>query len=69
MVLDLLSLVGLPTAIAVFEGARHQKAEEREADEQHRMKDFHIDIYCNSNSRKKDQVHGTIVVLKDHKVR
>ena len=69
MVLDLLALVGLPTAIAVVEGARHQKAEELEANEQLRMKDFHIEIYCDSNSRKKDQVHGTMVVLKDHKVR
>jgi len=69
MVLDLLGLIGLPTTIAVVEGARHQKAEEQEEDEQHRMKDFHIEVYCNSNSRKKDQVHGTIVVLKDHKVR
>lgn len=69
MVLDLLGLIGLPTAIAVAEGARHQEAEEREAGEQLRMKDFHIEIYCNSNSRKKDQVHGTMVVLKDHKVR
>jgi len=68
MVLDLLGLVGLPTAIAVVEGAQHQKAQERDADEQYRMKDFHMEIYCNSNSRKKDQVHGTVVVLKDRKV-
>ena len=69
MVLDLLGLIGLPTAIAVVESARHQTAEDQEANEQHRMKDFHIETYCNSNSRKKDQVHGTIVALRDHKVR
>lgn len=67
MVLDLLSLIGLPTTIAVVEGARHQKAEEtKEEHEQYRMRDFHVDVYCNSDSRKKDQVHGTMVVLKDH---
>lgn len=69
MVLDLLGLVGLPTAIAVVAGARHQESKDREENEQRRMKDFHIEIYCDSNSRKKDQVHGTIVVLRDHKVR
>lgn len=68
MVLDLLSLIGLPTTIAVVEGARHQKAEEKEEHEQYRMRDFHIDVYCSSDSRKRDQVHGTMVVLKDHKL-
>jgi hypothetical protein len=69
MVLDLLGIIGLPTAIAVAEGVRHQDAEEREENEQLRMRDFHIEIYCDSNSRKKDQVHGTMVVLQDQKVR
>jgi len=68
MVLDLLSLVGIPATIAVVEGARHQKAEEKEEQQQHRMKDFHIDVYCSSDSRKRDQVHGSMVVLKDHKL-
>ena len=75
MVLDLLGLaIGLPTAagvssgltIAISEGVRQQ--ERRETDEQARMRDFHLDVYCEAKSRKTDQVHNTIVVLKDGKL-
>jgi len=73
MVLELLALAtAIPDTvgvnIAVAEGARQQAKEDRDEQELHRMKDFYIDVYCNAQSRKKDQVNNTIVVLKDGKV-
>jgi hypothetical protein len=72
MVLEsLLALTTLPVTIATVEGIRHQRQNDREskdADEQYRMQDFHLDVYCSSTSRKRDQVDGTMVVLRDEKV-
>merc|ERR1711939_966316 len=76
MVLDLLALaIGVPAAagvstsvsLATSEAVRQQ--ERRDEDEQERMRDFHLDVFCEARSRKRDQVHNTIVVLgKDRKL-
>lgn len=75
MVLDLFSLaIGLPTATAVSTGVavatseavRRQEREDEET--MSRMRDFHLDVFCDSRSRKRDQVHGTMVVLRDGKL-
>ena len=74
MVLEsILSLASIPITIATVEGIRHQrekekKKKEKDADEQYRMRDFHLDVYCSANSRKRDQVDKTIVILRDGKV-
>jgi hypothetical protein len=68
MVLELLALTGLPVAIAAAEGVRHQAKQDHDDEQQYRMKDFHIDVYCSSQSRKQEQVNRTMVVLKDGKV-
>jgi hypothetical protein len=68
MVLELLALAALPVSIATAEGVRHESQRERDAEEQYRMRDFHLDVFCNSDSRKRDQVHGRTVVLVRGKV-
>lgn len=75
MVLDLLGLaVGIPAAggissalsVAISESVKQQ--ERQENDEQLRMRDFHLDVYCEARSRKVGQVDGTTVVLRDGKL-
>jgi hypothetical protein len=75
MVLDLLSLaIGIPAAggvssgiaVATSEVVRQQEREDRE--EQSRMRDFHLDVFCDARSRKRSQVHGSMIVLKDGKL-
>jgi len=75
MVFEILGLVGIPTVIATTEGVRmHSENEkekrqlQRDVDEQYRMKDFHLKVYCDSASRKRDQVDGSIVVLRSGKL-
>jgi len=72
MVLEsILSLASIPITIATVEGIRHQREKEKknkDADEQYRMRDFHLDVYCSANSRKRDEVDKTIVILRDGKV-
>jgi len=50
------------------EGVRHQTEQSRQQDEQYRMRDFYIDVYCNARSRKRSQVDRTMVVLKNGKL-
>jgi hypothetical protein len=70
MVFELLGLLGLPVSVATAEGIRHNKEIEKDQDdeEEHRMQDFHIEVFCDAESRKRDQVNETIVALKDGKV-
>jgi hypothetical protein len=73
MVLEtIFSLASIPITIATVEGIRHQREKDKQnkqSDEQSRLQDFHLDVFCNSTSRKKDQVDKTMVVLRDGKVR
>jgi len=72
MVLEtILALASLPVTIATVEGIRHHReteSETRHVDEQSRLQDFHLDVYCSSSSRKRDQVDKTMVVLQDGKL-
>ena len=36
-------------------------------DEQHRMREFHLQVYCSAKSRKRDQVNKAMIALKDGK--
>lgn len=65
MVLEL--LVSLPVVIATTEGVRHQTRQDHD-EQQYRMKDFHIDVFCNAQSRKREQVNRTMVVLRGGKL-
>jgi hypothetical protein len=68
MVFELLALAAFPVAIATAEGVKHQAKVDHDREQQYRMKDFHLDVYCSSRSRKRQQVDRTIIVLKDGKV-
>lgn len=69
MVLDLLTLTAIPTAIGASEAVHQQRVLDEEAESEERQASFYLDIYCDAPSRKRDEVHGAIVVLRDGKVR
>jgi hypothetical protein len=75
MVLDLLGLAislpaatGVSTGISVATSEAVRQQERRDEEVQSRMQDFHLDVFCEAKSRKRDQVHGTVVVLKNGKL-
>lgn len=69
MVLDLLALTAIPTAIGASEAVHQQRVLDEEAESEQRQAPFYLDVYCSAKSSKRDEVHGSIVVLKDGKVR
>ena len=69
MVLDLLTIAGLPTAVGASEAVHQQQLLDEKAEAPERQEPFYLDVYCDAQSRKKEEVHGTIIVLKDGKVR
>lgn len=65
--LDLLTLAGIPTAVGASEAVHRQQLLDEEAEAPERQAPFYIDVYCDAQSKKKDEVHNAIVVLKDGK--
>lgn len=65
MVLGLLALAAIPTTIGTTEAINQKKRVDREAK---RDAKFTLDVYCDAKSRKRTQVHGKNIVLKDSKV-
>lgn len=68
MVLDLLTLSAIPTAVGASEAVHQQRVLDEEAESEERQAPFYLDIYCDAQSKKLDEVHGAIVVLRDGKV-
>jgi hypothetical protein len=68
VLLDLLTLAGIPTAVGASEAVHQQQLLDEEAEGPERQEPFYLDLYCDVKSRKKDEVHGAIIVLKDGKV-
>jgi hypothetical protein len=68
MVLDLLAVTAIPTAIGASEAVHQQHVLDDEAESDERQAPFYLDVYCDAKSKKRDEVHNTIVVLKDGKV-
>jgi hypothetical protein len=68
MVLDLLTLTAIPTAVGASEAVHQQAVFDEEAESEERQEPFHLDVYCSAKSRKRDEVHGAIVVLRDGRV-
>jgi hypothetical protein len=68
VLLDLLTLAGIPTAVGASEAVHQQQLLDEEAEGPERQEPFYLDVYCDVKSRKKDEVHGAIIVLKDGKV-
>ncbi|KAF2246477.1 hypothetical protein BU26DRAFT_431050 [Trematosphaeria pertusa] len=68
MVLDLLTLTAIPTAVGASEAVHQQRVLDEEAESEERQAPFHLDVYCDAQSRKRNEVHGAIVVLRDGKL-
>ncbi|KAI9840165.1 MAG: hypothetical protein M1837_001878 [Sclerophora amabilis] len=69
MVLELLALAGIPTAISTTLGTNEAiRSEDTKEKEKKLTTECHLYAYCEADSRKRDQVHGKQVVLRDNKV-
>ncbi|KAF1851551.1 uncharacterized protein K460DRAFT_351461 [Cucurbitaria berberidis CBS 394.84] len=64
-----LTLAGIPISIGANEAVHQQRLLDEEAETDERQEEFYLDVFCDAKSRKKDEVNGAIVVLKDGKVR
>ncbi|OSS53377.1 hypothetical protein B5807_02011 [Epicoccum nigrum] len=69
VLLDLLTIAGIPTAVGASEAVHQQQLLDEEAEGPERQEPFYLDVYCDAKSRKKDEVHSAIIVLKDGKLR
>ena len=63
-----LTLAGIPISIGANEAVYQQRLLDEEAEADERQEEFYLDVFCDAKSRKKDEVNGSIVVLKDGKV-
>ncbi|KAF2203340.1 hypothetical protein GQ43DRAFT_454516 [Delitschia confertaspora ATCC 74209] len=70
MVFDLLTLAAIPAALGTAEGVHQQHLfdDEAGAESESRLTPFYLDVYCDAKSRKRDEVHGAVVVLRDEKL-
>ncbi|KAI9877088.1 MAG: hypothetical protein M1830_004834 [Pleopsidium flavum] len=68
MVIGLLTLAAIPTTIGVAEGVSHQRRQNADAADEKRMAKFHVDVYCDAKSSRREEVHGKRLVLRDDKV-
>ncbi|KAF9729013.1 hypothetical protein PMIN06_005475 [Paraphaeosphaeria minitans] len=69
MVFDLLTLTAIPTAVGASEAVHQQRLLDEEAESDERQAPFYLDVFCDAESRKRDEVHDAIVILKDGKLR
>jgi len=68
MVLDLFTLAGTVSAVGASEAVHQQRVLNREAKSNERKAPFYLDVFCDAQSRKKDEVHGAMIILKEGKV-
>ncbi|KAF2182572.1 hypothetical protein K469DRAFT_225929 [Zopfia rhizophila CBS 207.26] len=68
MVIDLVTLTAIPTAVGAAEAVHQQRVLDEEAESDNRKAPFYLDIFCDAQSRKRDEVHDTVVVLRDGKL-
>ena len=64
-----LTLAGIPISVGANEAVHQQRLLDEEAEADERQEEFYLDVFCDAKSRKKDEVNGAIVILKDGKVR
>ncbi|EOA91437.1 hypothetical protein ACJQWK_04012 [Exserohilum turcicum] len=64
-----LTLAGIPIAVGANEAVHQQRLLDEEAEAEERQEELYLDVFCDAKSRKKDEVDGAIVVLKDGKIR
>lgn len=66
--MDILTFAGIPITVGASEAVHRQRILDEEAEAEERQEVFYLDVFCDAQSRKKDEVHDAIVVLKDGKV-
>jgi hypothetical protein len=66
--MDLFTFAGIPITVGASEAVHRQRILDEEAEAEDRQDEFYLDVFCDAQSRKKDEVHDAIVVLKDGKV-
>lgn len=66
--MDLFTFAGIPITVGASEAVHRQRILDEEAEAEDRQDEFHLDVFCDAQSRKKTEVHDAIVVLKDGKV-
>ncbi|KAF1946770.1 hypothetical protein EJ02DRAFT_335088 [Clathrospora elynae] len=64
-----LALAGIPVSIGANEAVHQQRLLDEEAEAEERQEEFYLDVYCDAQSRKKDEVNGATIVLKGGKIR
>ncbi|KAI8933623.1 hypothetical protein NX059_009348 [Plenodomus lindquistii] len=64
-----LTLAGIPISIGANEAVHQQRLLDEEAEAEERQEEFYLDVFCDAQSKKKDEVNGAIVVLEDGKIR
>ena len=69
MVLGLLTIAAIPTTIGVAEGISSRNKEQDSANDEELMRKFTMECFCDASSRKRGEIHGGRIVLKDGKVR
>ncbi|KAF1914309.1 hypothetical protein BDU57DRAFT_478265 [Ampelomyces quisqualis] len=67
--MDLFTFAGIPITVGASEAVHRQRILDEEAEAEDRQDEFYLDVFCDAQSRKKDQVHDAIVVLKAGKIR
>jgi hypothetical protein len=60
---------GIPITVGASEAVHRQRILDDEAEADERQEAFYLDVFCDAQSKKKDEVHDAIVMLKDGKVR
>jgi hypothetical protein len=68
MVIGLLVLTAIPTVTGVAQAMSAQKNEKQRKEDAERMKKFHIDISCETDSPTPHELHGRRVVLKNERL-
>ena len=68
MILGLLAIAGIPTTIGVAEGISEGTKEKDPETEEERMRKFHLECFCEANSRKAKEIDGGRIVLNGEKL-
>ena len=66
--MEILSFAGIPITVGASEAVHRQRLLDEEAEAEERQEEFYLDVFCDAQSKKKNEVHDTIIVLKDGKV-
>lgn len=68
MVIGLLILTSIPTVTGVAQAMSAQKTTEQRQKDERRMKKFHIDVHCEADGSRINEIHGKRLVLRDDRV-